>query len=460
MMKFAPGPKNFWQIIKTVYKRQTDPMKFYHDTFSQYGDIAYIRIGKQGFLMLNDAEAIEQVLQTDAKIYTKSTAYERFKLIFGKGLLVSEGDLWKRQRRLMAGAFTTRSIEKIHPLIVEETKSMMAKWEESSEIDLAEEMNHITLQIITKSMLGQLEESETKVVRSAVQEMLKYLQTNRHLWLQLILNILPIKDKLAMAIKIETSLPLKSTKRFFKSIEAVDELVHRMIEKRRKQNLQENLIDMLIKMTDDDQSVMTNQQLRDEVVNILIAGHETTSNALSWTFHQLLKYPEVLKKVEEEITQFVKGETPTYAELAQLPYTQAMFLESMRLYPPFWRISRRATEKTIIKGYDVPAGTNVIASIFTVQRSGKYWKDPTEFRPERFMEGAEEHHRFAFIPFGGGPRICIGANMAMTEAITILASCLKNFSLSKNFNKDPSFLLSLTMQPKEGCKVIVKRKKL
>jgi cytochrome P450 len=457
-MRFAPGPKNFWELLKTLIKRQVDPMKFYHDTFAKYGKIAYIKMGQYGFLMLNDADAIEQVLQTDAKIYTKSTAYERFGLIFGNGLLISSGEIWKRQRRLMAGAFSSKNIERLQPLIVKETLSMIDQWKNDSIVDLAEQMNALTLQIITKSMLGQIKEEEGIIIRSSVQNMLKYLQTSRHLWLQLFVNFLPVKDKVTFAIKIESRLPLKSTRSFFKSIEAINQFVNKLIDERRLLKQNENLLDMLIKMTDqEDQSTMTNQQLRDEVVNILIAGHETTSNALSWTFHQILKYPEVYQKVREEISLKIQGDTPTFEELHSLTYTQAVFQESMRLYPPFWRISRKATEATKVQGFDIPAGTNVIASIFTVQHSPEYWDCPHEFRPERFLTESESHHRFAYIPFGAGPRICIGQNLAMTEAMTILAICLKNMEFTKAFENDPTFLLSLTLQPKEGCKVKVKR---
>ena len=456
-MKLAPGPSTFFQMLKMLIKRQMNPMQFYEDVFKEYGDIAYLRMGKNGFLMLNDADAIEQVLQKDAHLYTKSAAYERFRLIFGNGLLVSNGEVWKKQRRLMAFAFSSKNIERLHPLIIAETKRMMLSWENLTRVDLAEEMNSITLQIISKSMLGELKEEETKIIRSSVQEMLTYLQTSRHLWMQFFFAVLPVQDKVSAAIKLETHLPLSSTKKFFNSIAAVDKLVARLIHEARTSGQGGNLIDTLIKATDDEtQATMTNQQLRDEVMNILIAGHETTSNALSWTFHQILKYPEVYRKVKEEVLREVSGEVPTFEQLHKLIYTQAVFEESMRLFPPFWRISRRTTVDTKVKDFDIPAGTNVISSIFTVQKSAKYWHNPLEFKPERFIE-KKEFHKFAYIPFGAGPRVCIGANLAMTEAITILAAVIKNFDITKDFSQDPTMLLSLTSQPKEGCKVKIKK---
>jgi cytochrome P450 len=457
-MNHAPGPKGFWDLIKTLLQRQLDPIQFYEDTFSKFGDIAYIKMGEYGFLMLNDADAIEQVLQTDAKIYTKSTGYERFRLIFGNGLLTSNGEFWIRQRRLMAGAFSSKSIEKLHPLIVQESQACINDWNRKPSVDLADEMNGLTLQIISKTMLGDLTAEDSTVIKSSVKEILKYLQTSRHLWLQLFLLPFPIKDKIAAAIKIESKLPLPSTRKFFKAIKAIDRLVLRMIEERKRLNLNENLLDKLIKSTDEeDQSRMTNQQLRDEVVNILLAGHETTSNALAWTFHQLLKYPEVYQKVSEEIQKTVKGSSPSYEELSSLVYTQAVLQESMRLYPPFWRVSRQATVDTKVKGFDIPKGTNVVTSIYTIQRKEKHWTNSLEFRPERFLNESPDTHKFAYIPFGAGPRICIGSSLAMNEAITILATCLKNYELTKAFTTEPTPQLSMTMQPKEGCKVKIKR---
>lgn len=459
-MNLAPGPKGFWKLISTLVKRQMSPIELYEKTFAKYGDLAYIKMGEFGFLMLNDADAIEQVLLTDAKLYTKSSGYERFKHIFGNGLLTSSGETWIKQRRLMASAFSSKSIEKLHPLIVQEAKICIKDWENKTTINLADEMNGLTLQIISKSMLGDMTAEDSRIIKSAVKEILKYLETSRHLWLQLFLLPFPIKNKMNTAIKIESKLPLSSTRAFFNAIKNIDQLVLRMIEERRVLNRNENLLDKLIKATDEeDQSQMSNKQLRDEVVNVLLAGHETTSNAITWTFHQLLKYPEVYKKVQDEIRTLVSGDAPSYAELETLVYTQAVLKESMRLYPPFWRISRQATVDTKVKGFDIPKGTNVVASIYTIQRKEEHWKDALIFRPERFLDESQEAHKFAYIPFGAGPRICIGMHLAMNEAITILATCIKNYNFTKSFEKDPELLLSMTMQPKGGCVVKIKRQK-
>lgn len=424
--------------------------------FRRYGDIVYFKLGSFQFAMLNDAESIEQVLQTESKNFTKSTGYERFKLIIGNGLLVSEGDIWKRQRRLMSWAFSSKHIEKAHQVMVQETLDLVNSWKGKKQIDLAEEMNHVALQIICVSLFGKSQTQNSQQIRVSIKNMLSYLQTTRHLWIQILLYLVPVKNKHELALKIEKSLPLPSTKQFFHAIDSIDGVVNSIIENRKSKGENSNLLDAMIQATDsEDQTQMTNQQLRDEVITMLIAGHETTANALTWTWHQLLKYPEVLKKVRSELNTHIAGDIPSFNEISSLSYTRAVLEESIRLYPPFWRISRKNKEATKIKNYNIPAGTNIIASLYTIHRHVDHWPDPLVFRPERFLEEKKSFHRFAYIPFGGGSRICIGSQFAIYEALTILAISLKKYDFKSHLTKDPEYFMSLTLQPKDGCKVSV-----
>lgn len=457
-MNLPPGPTALSKLLKMLVQRRQHPIKLYERIFEQYGDIVYFKLGPYRFVMLNDADAAEEVLLTDAKNYTKSTGYERFKLIVGNGLLVSEGETWKKQRRLLTGVFSSKNIEKFYPIMVQETVKMMERWRINQEVDLAEEMNLVTLQIISFSLFGKDQLSNSKVVRSSLQEMLSYLQTTRHLWIQLLLAPFPVKDKRTQALAIEKNLPLMSTKNFMGAIQNIDNLVNGMIEERIQKNQKENLLDNLISATDSaDQSQMNKKQLRDEVVNLLIAGHETTANALTWTWQQLLKYPEVMKKAIEEVNSVMAGETPSYDELTKLVYLKGTFEESMRLFPPFWRISRKNIIPTKIKNFDIPQGTNVIASIYTLHRNEAYWQDAMSFRPERFIN-SENINKKAYLPFGAGPRSCIGAQFATLEALTILAICLKNTKMTLLSSKDPAYFMSLTLQPKEGLRVRIEGK--
>lgn len=456
-MNLPPGPRNFFELMGMLRGRKTNPIKLYEDIFKKFGDVVYFQLGPYKFAMVNDVEVIEQVLQSEARNYTKSTGYQRFALIVGNGLLVSEGDVWKKQRRLLSWAFASKHIERIHPVMVKETIEMIKKWKDLKDLDLAEEMNYVTLQIISVSLFGKNQAMESKGIRHSLQDMLKYLQTTRHLWIQLLLAPFPIKRKSDLALKIESNMPTPGARKFFGSIEAMDKVVHGMIEERKEKKAHENFLDAMIEATDsEDQSQMTSKQLRDEAVNMLIAGHETTANALTWTWHQLLKYPEILKKVQEEIAREISGDSPTFQEVSKLVYTKAVFEESMRLFPPFWRISRKNMTPAKLGKYDIPEGTNVIASIYTIQRKEALWPDPTKFDPERFLQN-KNHHRFAFIPFGGGPRACIGQQFATVEALTILSIMIKHCDFEKKFTQDPEYFMSLTLQPKDGCQVKVKR---
>ena len=456
-MNLPPGPRGLFELVSMLKKRKENPIKLYEDIFREYGDVVYFEWGSYRFAMLNDADAIEQILQSEAKNFTKSTGYERFKLIVGNGLLASEGDLWRKQRKLLSGAFSTRHIERIHHIMVQESIDMVERWKGRTALDMAEEMNLVTLQIISVSLFGKGQLGNAKDIRDSLKDMLKYLQTTRHLWIQFFLKPFPIKDKRALAVKIEASLPLRSTKRFFKAIKKIDDLVHAMIEERKIKKDNTHLLDAMIHATDsEDQTQMTKEQLRDEVVNMLIAGHETTANALTWTWNQLLKHPEVYAKVKEEINSVLTSDVPSFTDLGKLTYSKAVLEESMRLFPPFWRISRKNTEATTIKGHHIPAGTNIIASIYTIHRKAEHWPDPLVFRPERFLTERKDHHRFSYIPFGGGPRVCIGSQFAILEALTILAISIKNYAFEADFKKDPGFFMSLTLQPKEGCQVRIK----
>jgi cytochrome P450 len=456
-MKLPPGPRHFKEIINIISQRMKDPLTLYNQIFEKYGPIVYFKVGANKFAMISEAKAAEQILHTDGKHFTKSILYERFKLILGNGLLVSDGELWKKQRRLMAWAFSSKHIEKVHPLMVKEIKEMLKSYQGKSEINLADEMNAVTLQVISASLFGMSNLEEASKVRRAVKDMLKYLQTTRFLTIMFFLSPLPMKEKHKLAIKIESMLPMKDTRRFFEAIEEINQLVIRMIEERKKLNRNENLLDAMIHATDsEDQSQMTSTQLKDEAVTMFIAGHETTATALTWTWLMLLKNPETMAKVRQEVEEHFKDEDPSYHTVQKLEYTKAVLEESMRLYPPFWRISRKTAGELKLHDYTIPEGTNIVTSIFNLHRSPLYWESPMEFRPERFLNGQKPKEKFSYIPFGAGMRVCIGAQFAIVEALTILCLYVKHFEFEKNFSQDPQIFASLTIHPKEGCPVKLK----
>jgi cytochrome P450 len=460
-MQLPPGPRHLSEILKIVGQRMKDPIELYKNIFQKYGPIVYFKVGSNQFAMLSDADAAEHVLHSDAKNFTKSILYERFKLILGNGLLVSEGELWKKQRRLVGWAFSSKNIEKVHPVMVQECLEMVERWKSKKNIDLAQEMNLITLQVISVSLFGQSQITQAESVRGAIKDMLAYLQTTRFLTIMFFLSLFPFKEKHKIALKIESWLPLRDTRRFFKAIKTINKLVTAMIDERKQLNKNENLLDAMINATDsEDQSQMTTTQLKDEAVTIFIAGHETTATALTWTWHMLLKHPDIIMKARDEVDAQI-SDTPTFQEIQGLTYLKAVFEESMRLYPPFWRVSRKTAKPLKIKNFDIPLGTNIVTSIFNLHRDPLHWDEPLAFKPERFINRKkDEQHRFAYLPFGAGPRACIGAQFAMIEALTVLSIAIKNFDFQKQFTEDPEIFASLTIHPKQGCPVaVIKRER-
>lgn len=456
-MKHPPGPRSLPKLLALLRKRKKNPIGLYEEIFAEYGDVVYFKLGNYRFAMLNDAEAIEKVLQTESRHMQKSTGYKRFALIVGKGLLVSEGELWKRQRRMMSWAFSQKNIERIYPVIQRETEKLLRSWKENTKVDLAEEMNRVTLQIISLSLFGKSQLSESREIRHGLQKILGYLQTTRHLWLQLLLSPIPFIDKRALALSLEKNMPEPRARKFFGSIDQIRKIVDEMIETRKGLGREENFLDAMIRSTDpEDESKMSPEQLRDEAVNMLIAGHETTANALTWTLHLLLTHPDVAKKAKEEVQKECASDTPSFPETQKLNYLKAIFEEAMRLYPPFWRISRINDSDIELGGYTIPAGTNIIASIYTIQRSERYWENPLEFRPERFLDG-KKPAKFSYLPFGGGPRVCIGQGLAFAEALCILSGILKNVELESLTKAEVEYFMSLTLQPKDGYPVRIKK---
>jgi cytochrome P450 len=457
-MNLPPGPKKIIDILKIISQRMKDPLALYNQIFDRYGPVVYFKVGSNQFAMISEARAAEQILHTDGRHFTKSILYERFKLVLGNGLLVSDGELWMKQRRLMAWAFSSKSIEKIYPIMLEEIKKRLSAYSDEERLNLADEMNAVTLQIISASLFGKSAVEESSQVRQAIKDMLTYLQTTRFLTIMFLLSPFPFKEKHKIALKIESWLPLRDTRRFFRAIELINQLVTKLIDERKKMNLNENLLDAMIHATDsEDQSQMTSTQLKDEAVTMFIAGHETTATALNWTWLMLLKHPEVMQKVRSEIQSELKGAPPSYQSIQKLEYTKAVLEESMRLYPPFWRISRKTAGTLQLGDYTIPEGTNIVTSIYNLHRSPLYWDDPKTFRPERFLNGQRPKEKFSYIPFGAGMRACIGANFAMIEALTIICMYLQQLELEKDFTQDPEIFASLTIHPKQGCPVKLKK---
>ena len=386
---------------------------------AEYGDAVSLRVPGIDFVGVFSPDGVRHVLQTNAKNYSKATrGYDKMRLFLGNGLVTSEGDFWKRQRRIAAPAFHRQRIEGFAASMVRATADMLDRWSAmptTVPFDVDRAMMSLTMRIASETLLGKDLSGEA----DAVGEALTFLTYNTN-------------QRIVRLLDLPLSVPTPENKRFLRAVKVVDDVLAGLLAERRASTEKHNdLLGMLLDARDEETGeAMTDAQLRDEAVTVFAAGHETTSNALSWTILLLARHAGVARKLYEEVDRVLAGRAPTVADLASLPYTKWVIQESMRLYPPAWVMGRYALQDDEVCGYRVRAGTQVLLSPWTTHRHPRYWDDPEAFDPERFSPAQSEgRHAFAYFPFGGGPRICIGNAFAMMEAQLILAMISQRFRL-------------------------------
>ena len=433
--RVAPGPRGLDLVRAVVGARTRDPLAYYGDLVARHGDVVSLRVGTKRFCLVNDPAVIEHVLKDNARNYTKGPSYERFRAFIGNGLLTSEGELWRRQRRLVQPLFHHESIARFTAVVAELASELLGEWEgharAGAPVDVAADLMRLSLAVVGRTLLGSDPSARAAVVRDAIAEILRKSDEQLNSWLRLLDVVLPLRRHIAYAI--EGRLPTASNRRFRRAVATLDEIVLDLIRRRRREPgpAGPDLLTLLMEARDAEvQEGMTDGQLRDEVMTILLAGHETTATALAWSLYLLDRHPGVEARVRSEIAGAIGGRTPGFADLARLPYTRRVLDEVLRLYPPFWRFGRHAIEDDAIAGHRIPAGCAVLLSPYLTHRHPAYWEHAEQFDPDRFLaEAAPGRPRFAYFPFGGGPRTCIGSAFAVMEVLTILVVALQRFRL-------------------------------
>ena len=413
-------------------------------------DIITQRILWRRMFILNEPGAIRYVLLDNAANYTKSEVGRRLlEPGLGRGLLTSEGETWRRHRRIMAPSFDPRSVAGYAPIMTEVTQGLLEKWDalpQDSEIDAAAAMMHLTLHIISKAMFS----SDSDGIVDAVEGGVNQYQT---LVRPSLLDLLHFPQWFARLLA-----PLPTDGLFDEFDRKVDLL---LTERGRAPDAEpKDLLARLVAARDSETGGgMTAEEVRDQVVTIFMAGHETTSLALSWTWYLLSQHPTVEAKLHRELADVLGGRTPRNEDIASLRYTRMVIEESMRLYPPAHTTGRQPIKPDQILGHRIPAGAEVLIMPWLIHRKPQLWEDPERFDPERFApERAAERPRFAYIPFGAGPRICIGAAFAMTEAILILATMAQRYRLrlKPGHPIEPQGLI--TLRPRYGMQMFLERR--
>ncbi|MDX1960804.1 MAG: cytochrome P450 [Leptospiraceae bacterium] len=432
------------EAFKRVRSIKSDPIGFYTSMLKNYGDLIGSSFLGLNFIIVNDPIIIRYILQENSFNYHKSIFYKELALLVGKGLLTSEGAEWKKNRRLAQPAFKKSMVEGFTKIFAEEAEVLEKEWQtfRAKPIDISKSMMKVTFNIVGRTLFGTRLEEESKIV-----------DENLSLALELIM------DRIQSIFRFPLWVPTPKNLKLKKALNAMDKVVFKIINTRKESQERVNdLLDTLLYSRDEETGEgLSIQQIRDEVITFLLAGHETTANALTWTFYLLSEHPEIYQKVLKEIRENVpKNGGIDISHISKLELTEKVLKESLRLYPPAWVIERKLVNNDTIGGYPALVGDMVSISIYHLHRNPKYWSDPEVFNPERFTKEEEDkRHNFAYLPFGGGPRVCIGNNFAFTEAMIILATLLRSFEpkLEPNFKVEKEPLI--TLRPKNGMRMIL-----
>ena len=440
---FPPGPGGL-PIAGSMFDYLKDMLGFLVRMREKYGDIAYFKLGSRKMYLVSNPELIKDVLVTHNRNFTKSRALQRAKIVLGEGLLTSEGEHHIKQRKIIQPVFHQKRIRGYGDTMAEYARALGEKWHNGQVVDIHNEMMRLSLAIVSKTIFDADVESESDEIGKSLTNLVT-------LFPRLMMPYSEFLDKL----------PLPSNKRCELAIEHLDNIIYRLIDERRKgKKAREDLLSMLLEAQDEGSgSVMSNEQLRDEAITLFLAGQETTANSLTWTMYLISQHPEVDKKMQDEIAEVLGGKLPALDDLGKLSYTERVFKEALRIYPPAWAVARRAIEDYDLGGYCVPRGTDIFMSQFVVHRDPRFYKDPLRFDPDRWTPEFEaELPKFAYFPFGGGPRRCIGEPFAWMEGVIVLSTLMSGWKmrLVPNQKIEPEALI--TIRPKHGVKMILEKR--
>lgn len=418
----------------------------------EYGDLVRFHFGPLSVYLLNHPAYVQRVLQDNSRNYRKGIAYAQMKPLVGEGLLVSEGEFWLHQRRLIQPNFHRERIAELVLPMRDAIDAMLTRWQifaESGEpLDVALEMVRLTRAIICRVLFGidMIEEGN---------ELVRALDLAARLADDFTIRL--TRNPLAMLGALGF-LPARTPRRIRDAISELDRTLYQAIAERRGTGSRADLLSMLIEIRDDKSGKgMSDKQVRDEALTIFLAGNETAAIALTWLWCLLARNPDAERRLNSELDQVLGGRTPNVEDLAQLKYTQMVVLESMRLYPPGWMIARTAIEADAMGGWDIPAGSLIILSPYVTQRHPAFWKNPDTFEPERFAENIERP-RYAYFPFGGGARQCIGDRFGLMEAQLTTALVAQKYRLELMHNRPIEPRVMITLRPRGGMPMRLSRK--
>lgn len=416
MTSYPPGPAGL-PIVGTAFEALRDPLDLFMRATEAHGNVVGFRMLHHKYVLLTNPDAIRHVLVENHKNYEKSRNYIGLKVILGQGLVTSEGEVWRRQRRLAQPAFHRERISSFVNAMGECTSEMLARWERENVgqvIDVHKEMMRLTFRIVGRALLSRDLDGEASAIGEA-------LNVGLH-W---------ANDYAESLFPIPPSVPTPKNLKLRSAMSTFDGLIQRAIDERRAEGPKDDLLSMLLEARDEETGeAMSDKLLRDELITMVSAGHETTANALSFALHLLSKHPEWLHAVRDEASAVLGDRAPNIDDVKKLPTASMVMDEAMRLYPPVWVFERRALEADRAGDFEIPKNATVGISPYVLHRSPALWENPEGFDPTRFEPRAKEaRHKYAYMPFGGGPRTCIGNVFALTEATVVLAMIARRFRM-------------------------------
>lgn len=417
------------------------PLDFLTKCAREFGDVVYLRMPGAKIFLLNNPHDIENVLAATNTGFINHGGMRvpLSRKLFGSGILISEGDEWRRQRSLTFPAFNHSSVNSYAAVMVEETRKMLSGWKHGERRDIYREMINLSLRVTSKTLFGADVSAQIGEIADGYSTLKDgFLVKN---WWQSFGMMLP--------------LPVKS--RFKNALEKIENAADEIIRQRRKKTTETNdLLSVLMSAQDLEGNPISEKQLRDEVKTFLFTGHQAVGCALAWAFYLVTRNNRVESRLRSEVAEVLDGRTPEVADIKRLNYTSFVLKETLRLYPPGWAVGRESVQDCEIGGYFVPQGSQFVMSQWVVHRDARFWNAPDEFQPERWESDLEKRlPKYAYFPHSGGPRFCLGSMFAEMLSIIVIAMVMREFHLSLTSSQPVEPLPSFGLIPKEGIEVEV-----